>query len=115
MDVPLKELDRLQKLTNFSSRHSRSNSTLSAISASSLAAGKGKQTVGVSESLDSLLASLRDIKERIESGTASEHDLANVAKVVEERKKEIDERQKEIHATLGRIGKSLDKVRSGPC
>ena len=50
------------------------------------------------------------MKERIEAGTASEEDVANVSKIVEERKKEIEERQKEIHATLGRVGKALDKV-----
>ena len=110
MDLPLKELDRLQKLSAFPSVPSHPSSTLSVLTASALATGKGKQTVGVSDSLDSLLASLHDVKARIESGIASEQDLASVARIVEEKKKEIDERQKEIHATLGRIGKSLDKV-----
>ncbi|EJD06029.1 ubiquitin-protein ligase E3 [Fomitiporia mediterranea MF3/22] len=92
MDIPLKELDKLQKLTTN---------------------GKGK-SVGVAESLDGLLAALRDVKERVESGTASEQDVANIEKIVEERRKEIDERQKEVHATLGRIGKALDKKFANP-
>ena len=111
MDTALKELDKLQKLTSFNSGPSSSNSTLSFLTSQSLGNGKGKQTIGIAEALDGLLEALRDVKERVESGTASEYDVANIAKIVEERKKEIDDRQKEIHATMGRIGKALDKVR----
>lgn len=110
MDIPLKELDKLQKLTSLTSKPSLPNSSLTVFTPNSLAAAKGKQTTGVADALDGLLAALRDVKERVESGTASEQDVANISKIVEERKKEVDERQKEIHATLGRIGKALDKV-----
>ncbi|KAL5511842.1 hypothetical protein ACEPAH_5060 [Sanghuangporus vaninii] len=108
MDAVLKELDRLQSLTSFDPGPSSSGLT------SPFTVQKGKQTIGVAEALDGLLAALRDVKERVESGTASEHDVANIAKIVEERKKEIDDRQKEIHATIGRIGKALDKKFTNP-
>ncbi|KAL5533317.1 hypothetical protein ACEPAF_5093 [Sanghuangporus sanghuang] len=108
MDAVIKELDRLQNLTSFDPGPSSSGLT------SPFTAQKGKQTIGVAEALDGLLAALRDVKERVESGTASEHDVANIAKIVEERKKEIDDRQKEIHATIGRIGKALDKKFTNP-
>ncbi|KAL5490492.1 hypothetical protein ACEPAI_5325 [Sanghuangporus weigelae] len=108
MDAAIKELDRLQNLTSFDPGPSSLSST------SPFTAQKGKQTIGVAEALDGLLAALRDVKERVESGTASEHDVANIAKIVEERKKEIDDRQKEIHATIGRIGKALDKKFTNP-
>lgn len=81
------------------------------LSASTISAGKGKQTVGVSDTLDGLLAALRDVKERIEAGTASEADVTNIARIVDERRSDVEDRQKEIHGTLGRIGKTLDKVR----
>ena len=114
MSSPLKELDKLQHLTSFKPKPapSTSRSSISYLTSSSLggsSSGK-KATTGIVDSLDGLLAALKDVKERIEAGTASEEDVANVSKIVEERKKEIEERQKEIHATLGRVGKALDKV-----
>ncbi|KAH8117552.1 ubiquitin-protein ligase E3 [Phellopilus nigrolimitatus] len=109
MDGPLKELDKLQKLTAFTSEPFSLHSILSIPTAVALNGGKGKHTTSIVDALDGLLAALRDVKERVESGTASEEDVANVAKIVEERKKEIEERQKEIHASLGRVGKALDK------
>lgn len=105
----MNELTKLQTLTfipkdyseveysNYSSSFSRGN-------------GKGKQTIGIHDSLEGLLAALRDVKERLEAGTASEDDVLNVSKIVEERKKEVDDRQKEVYATLGKIGKALDKA-----
>ena len=98
MDGALKELDKLEKLTAFTSK-------------ATVSTGKGKTTVPVAESLDGLLLSLRDLKERLEAGVASEEDVASVSKIIEERKKEIDERMKETHSSLVRVGKALDKVR----
>lgn len=103
MDSALKELDKLQKLTDFRDSSSRLSITPST-------SAKGKQTVSIPDALDNLLASLYSVKKKIESGLATEQDLAGIVRSVDERKKEIDDRQKEIHATLGRIGKTLDKV-----
>jgi E3 ubiquitin-protein transferase RMND5 len=109
----LKELDKLQKLTSFIPNSRHANSSISLLSPSTLTTSsttKGKQTVGICDTLDGLLASLRDIKERVEAGTASDLDVANLTKIIEERRKDVDDRQKEIHGSLGRIGKALDKV-----
>ena len=108
MDTAIKELQKLQKLTEF--EPSKPNATISVLSAASLAS-KSKVTTGVVDSLDGLLASLRDIKERLEAGSASEDDIMAITTTIDERKKEIDDRQKEAYATMGRIGKALDKVR----
>ncbi len=108
MDVALKDLSKLESLTAFSA----GSSSVPRIPTAS-SSGKGKNTLSIEDSLDGLLASLRDVKERLEAGTASEDDVANVCKIVEERKKEIDERHKEIYSTLGKVGKALDKVRNG--
>ncbi|THH07438.1 hypothetical protein EW145_g3381 [Phellinidium pouzarii] len=113
MDGPLKELDKLQTLSSFEDKASSSSYASAVISAVPLS-GKRKQTTNIADALDGLLAALRDAKERVEAGTASEDDVANVANIVEERKKEVDERQREIHATLGRIGKALDKKFTNP-
>lgn len=110
MDGALKELTKLQKLSSFKPSVSPSRSSISYLTASSFNSSGKKPTTGIVDSLDGLLAALRDIKERIEAGTASEEGVANVAKIVEERKREIDDRQKEIYATLGKVGKTLDKV-----
>lgn len=107
MDIALKELEKLQKLTDF--EPSKPSSSISILTAASLAS-KGKATTSVADSLDGLLASLRDIKERLEAGSASEDDIQSIGTIIDERKKEVDDRQKEVYATLGRIGKALDKV-----
>lgn len=107
MDTAIKELQKLQKLTEF--EPAKLKTTISVLSAASLA-NKSKVTTGVVDSLDGLLASLRDVKERLEAGSASEDDILAISTTIEERKKEIDDRQKEAYATLGRIGKALDKV-----
>lgn len=96
MDAPLKELAKLEKLTAFTPH-------------GSLLPAKSKSTAVV-ESLDSLLLLLRDVKQRLEAGAASEEDVTGIYRIVEEKKKEIDERQKEVHASLARYGKALDKV-----
>ena len=110
MQAPLKELDKLKKLTSTQSETSLPNSRISLLSASTLSSNKGKQTASVSDTLDGLLAALRDVKERIEAGIASENDMSNISQVVDEKRSEVEDRQKEIHGTLGRIGKALDKV-----
>lgn len=110
MDGALKELTKLQKLTSNKPSTSNPRASVSYLTASSLSSSGKKPTTAIVDSLDGLLAALRDVKERIEAGTASEEDVANVAKIVEERKREVDDRQKEIYATLGKVGKTLDKV-----
>jgi|SRR5882762_575375 len=92
MDVALKELEKLEKLT----------------SKSSLPA-KGKSPA-INDSLDSLLQSLYGHKKWLESGLSSEDELKELTKTVDARKKEIDERQKEVYNSLLRYGKALDKV-----
>lgn len=92
MDVALKELDKLEKLTS---------------DAPSM--GKNK-TPAIQDSLNSLLHTLHVQKKRLEAGSASETELATLARTVEARKKEIDERQKEIYNSLARYGKALDRV-----
>ncbi|KAH9934803.1 CTLH/CRA C-terminal to lish motif domain-containing protein [Fomitopsis serialis] len=90
MDGPLKELGRLQKLVSDSS------------------SSKGKSP-SVNDSLDSLLQSLREVKDRLQVGTATDETLTILSKTVETRKREVDERQKEVYNALNKIGKALDK------
>ena len=103
MDTPLKELAKLEKLQAFPSPLSTSSKATS------------KSTPSVSETLDSLLNSLQELKQRVEAGTISEVDVQEAAKLVEEKKKELDERQKEIHGSLGKLGKAIDKVTPASC
>lgn len=91
MDAALKELEKLEKLSS----NSRS--------------AKGKAPC-IADSLDSLLRSLRETKERVQSGTATEETLSGLSGTVESTKKDIDDRQKEIYNSLARYGKALDKV-----
>ncbi|EDR14274.1 uncharacterized protein LACBIDRAFT_305943 [Laccaria bicolor S238N-H82] len=83
MEGPLKELTKLEKLSN----------------------GKAPSIL---DSLDALLRSLQDAKEAIQAGDTYEP-LQPLAQVVEMRKKEVDDRQKEVYSTLSRFGKALDK------
>ncbi len=92
MDAPLKELAKLDKLTAGTS------------------SAKGKAP-SIDQSLDALLESLRNAKERFSSGTGSQATLETLVKRVEEKKKEIDDRQKEVYNALAKFGKALDKVR----
>ncbi|KAI0046125.1 hypothetical protein FA95DRAFT_1680031 [Auriscalpium vulgare] len=91
MDATLKELVKLEQLT---SAHPPIN--------------KGKAPA-ISDSLDSLLATLHDQKQRIQEGRSYEYELHGLAKTIELRKKEIDDRQKEVYNSLARYGKALDK------
>ena len=90
MEPLLKELTKLDKLTDNASGKLKSPS--------------------ISDSLDSLLQSLRDTKERLEAGTETQDTLIQLVSTVEQRKKEVDDRQKEIYSSLSRFGKALDKV-----
>jgi len=89
MEGPLKELAKLEKLTENVS-------------------AKGKSP-SISDSLDSLLQSLLDVKDRLEAGTETEDTFGQLALTVEARKKEADERLKEVYSSLSRVGKALDK------
>ncbi|KAF7338338.1 CTLH domain-containing protein [Mycena venus] len=88
MDGPLKELAKLEKLTSASP-------------------GKGKATI--SDSLDSLLQSLRDARAAIQPGPVSPDLLLQLSQAVDIKKKEVDDRQKEIYNSVSRLGKALDK------
>lgn len=104
MDAPLKELARLEKLQTFPpSLHSTSSRATS------------KAAPSVSESLDSLLNSLQELKQRVEAGTTSEVVVQDVARLIEEKKKDLDERQKEVHGSLTKLGKAIDKVTTTSC
>lgn len=92
MDPSLKELAKLERLANSGS-------------------SKGKSPA-VESSLDALLQSLRETKERTQSGNASTDTFSMLQKKVESTKKDVDERQKEVYNSLARFGKALDKVRS---
>ena len=89
MEGPLKELAKLEKLTSKSA--------------------KGK-AASVDDSLVSLLQSLRDAKERLEGGAATEETVVELAQTVDAIKKDVDDKQKEVYSSLSRLGKALDKV-----
>ena len=95
MEGPLKELAKLEKLTDKVSVKGKSPS--------------------ISDSLDSLLQSLCDVKDRLNAGTQTQDTFGQLAVTVEARKKEIEDKQKEIYSSLSRLGKSLDKVRASDC
>lgn len=90
MDGPLKELAKLEKLT-------------------AAASGKGKSP-SISDSLDSLLHSLREARDDIQAGPVSSDFFLQLSQTVELKKKEVDDRQKEIYSSVSRFGKALDKV-----
>jgi DNA repair exonuclease SbcCD ATPase subunit len=89
MEGPLKELAKLEKLTDRTA--------------------KGKSP-SISDSLDSLLQSLRDVKDRLQAGTETQDTFGQLAVAVDTRKKEMEDKQKEIYSSLSRFGKALDKV-----
>ncbi|RDX56891.1 hypothetical protein OH76DRAFT_1370055 [Lentinus brumalis] len=95
MDGPLKELTRLEKL------------------AAGASAGKGKAP-SVNQSLDVLLDALRSARERFIAGTGSQANLVALAKLVEDKKKEVDDRQKELYNATVKVGKALDKKFTNP-
>lgn len=96
-DAILKELDKLEFLFHGTS------------DAPNVPSFKSKSS-SIPKSLDGLLGVLTDAKSQLASGVSPDAVKDSLGKVVEDRKKDIDERQKEIYNSLGRIGKSLDKV-----
>ena len=87
MDAPLKELAKLEQLSS----------------------SKGKSK-SIDESLDALLQTLREAKERAQHGELDEPSCQELLLSVEAKKKDVDERQKEIYSSITRLGKALDKV-----
>lgn len=88
MDAARKELAKLEKLTS---------------------SAKSK-TSSIPSTLDSLLQSLRDERDRVQAGTATPETMQAMSSSVETAKKDLDERQKEIYNSMSRYGKALDKV-----
>jgi hypothetical protein len=75
----------------------------------------------IGQSLDALLSHLHELKQKVAAGAVSgdasgnnsgvtDEDFSLLAKVVEEKRKDVEERQKEVYSSLGRMGKLLDKV-----
>ncbi|KAK7693618.1 hypothetical protein QCA50_003187 [Cerrena zonata] len=98
MDASLKELAKLEQL---------------AASNAGASSSKGK-SVSINDSLEALLYTLREAKERIQAGNASPDTLNDINTKVESTRKDIDERQKEVYNSLARYGKTLDKKFTSP-
>lgn len=96
MDAPLKELAKLEKLVSSSN------------------ASKGK-TLSISDSLESVLLSLKNARRDIENAAAPADVCVSLSKTVETTKKDVDDRQKEVYNSLARYGKALDKVSVDCC
>lgn len=92
MDLALKELAKLEQLTDPSSSK------------------KGK-TPSIDQSLDTLLNTLRTARDKVANGTASPITLVGLPKSIDTCRKEVEERHKEVYNVLSRMGKALDKVR----
>ncbi|GJJ12159.1 hypothetical protein Clacol_006400 [Clathrus columnatus] len=92
MDASLKELSKLEKSQVYPSAGDSSSST--------------HRTV--SDTLESLLDSLQSLKQRVVT-ESNPQVLRELPDLVESKKKEVDERQKEVHASLGKLGKAIDK------
>lgn len=91
MDAALKELAKLEQLTDPSSSK------------------KGK-TQAIDQSLETLLTTLRTARDKVAAGTASPVTLVALPKSVDTCRKEVEERHKEVYNVLARMGKALDKV-----
>ncbi|KAF8610159.1 hypothetical protein BDV93DRAFT_517340 [Ceratobasidium sp. AG-I] len=101
MDL-LNELGKLQSATDITGKTAHTPS------------GKKTKTKApappVGQSLDALLSHLHELKSKLADGPPpSNDDYKLLAKVVDEKKKDVEERQKEVYASLGRVGKLLDK------
>ncbi|KDQ18524.1 hypothetical protein BOTBODRAFT_28908 [Botryobasidium botryosum FD-172 SS1] len=99
-DPLLKELDKLERLSSFTSSAIRSTTKT--------------KSPSISDSLDSLIASLKDAKQAAETGQAPEEYVGGLSSAVDDRKREVEERQKEIHSSLARFGRALDKKFPNP-
>ncbi|KAI0818557.1 CTLH/CRA C-terminal to lish motif domain-containing protein [Irpex lacteus] len=55
------------------------------------------------------MQSLRETKEKIQTGTANDTTFSGLSQKVDSTKKDIDDRQKEIYNSLAKFGKALDK------
>lgn len=95
MDASLKELSKLEKLQVYSLNADSSDNT--------------KSSSSISDTLESLLDALQRLKQRVQTECSPEV-LAESYSLIESKKKEIDEKQKEVHTSLGRLGKTIDKV-----
>ena len=91
MDAQLKELAKLEKLV------------------SNASSGKSKKP-SIDDSLDSLIRTLQEAKDRLQSGSASRETFTDIASKVDSTKTEVDVRQKEIYNSLVRLNKAMDKV-----
>ncbi|QRW00172.1 ubiquitin-protein ligase E3 [Ceratobasidium sp. AG-Ba] len=103
----LAELAVLQSATDITGKTSRTSSTKKSKSKAPAPA--------IGQSLDALLAHLHELKHKVSeasddgSDTLTDEDFAALAKMVEEKRKDVEERQKEVYTSLGRMGKLLDK------
>jgi hypothetical protein len=95
-DPILKELDKLEFLF-----HNASTPAPSSIKVKS---------PSIPSSLDALLSSLNDAKRQLDSRVSPNTVGAQISNAIDGRKKDIDERLKEVYNSLGRIGKTLEKV-----
>ena len=78
-DPLLKELEKLERLSNFNSPAVRSTTNT--------------KSPSISDSLDSLIASLKDAKSAVQAGGMPEEYAGELSKAVEDRKREVEERK----------------------
>ncbi|KAH7340495.1 hypothetical protein B0J17DRAFT_651570 [Rhizoctonia solani] len=99
------ELSHLQSVTDMTGKTARANTGKKSKSKA--------PTLPIGQSLDTLLSSLYELREKIGDGepssTVTEDDFKALTKTVGDKKKDIEERQKEVYASLTRMGKLLDK------
>jgi E3 ubiquitin-protein transferase RMND5 len=86
MDAPLKEVAKIEKLST------------------------KEICYPAHDSLEVILSALHEARSQVLAGNANEQTFAQLASLVDAKKKEIDERQKELYSSLSRMGKALDKV-----
>ncbi|KAF8654176.1 hypothetical protein AX16_003705 [Volvariella volvacea WC 439] len=86
MDLPLKELAKLEKLVS--------------------SEGKPQSITGA---LDSLLTIFQEAKTQLQSGSDQDVVIQQIVQAVDGKKREIDDRQKEIYNASNRLGKAIDK------
>lgn len=114
----LKELDRLEALSNpASAGPSKSKSKSKAKSA--VAAPGADSASSDSSCIPAVLSSLDDAftraQERIRDGEDAEAVLRSVLDEVERSRSGVDRGLKEWYSALGKVGKAIDKVRLPAC